>query len=158
MPADTENNAPMTYGLPGQITRSSGDLLIEPKLVADPAPESYGHAVSMTSDGKVTRVSASAATVIYGFMVGAFPRMSLVPVAGKTDNVARRGYMAVSVGAGEPSPEAPVYVRIQNPAEGKPIGGAEAVPDGTNTVLVQNAKFKSEMDANGSAEIYFLLA
>ncbi len=154
MPEDTENPEKMTFGYAGQITRS-GDLLIEPKMLADPAPESYGHAVSLMSDGKATQVSASAATVIYGFMVGAYPRMSLAPVAGKTDNVMRRGYMAVSVGVGEPTPEAPVYVRIQNPAEGKPVGGAEAVPDDANTILVQNAKFKSEMDANGLAEIYF---
>lgn len=154
MSVDTERKEPMNFGLAGQITRS-GDLVVEPKMIADPAPESYGHAVSMGTDGKATRVSPAAAIIVYGFMAGAYPRMSVTPVSGKTDNVMIRGYMAVPVGAGDPYPTAPVFVRTQNPTEGKPVGGVEAVADGNNSVLVQNARFTTEMDANGLAEIVF---
>lgn len=149
-----ENHQPLTFGLAGQTTRS-GDLVIEPKMVADPAPGGYGLAVSLTADGKVTHVSASSAIMIYGFMAGSYPRENVNPVSGKTDNVMRRGYMAVPVGAGDPTPGAPVFIRVQNPSEGKPIGGPEAVADGVDTIEAENAMFESTLDADGMAEISF---
>lgn len=151
-----EGHEPMTYGLPGQVTRS-GDTVIEPKTVGEVPPDSYGHAVSLTDKGQIVKVSATCPVLIYAFLAGAYPRLNVDPESKRTDNAMRRGYMAVPVQKGDPYPGCPVHVRVAAETDILRIGGVEAEADGANTVEVKGVNFTSVLDANNLAEIYALI-
>lgn len=77
---------------------------------------------------------------------------------GEAIPVMKRGCVNVICQSGTPAPGGAVYVRTKKNAA-KPmavIGGFEAVADGENSVVLANAKWRGEADANGVAELRIL--
>lgn len=70
-------------------------------------------------------------------------------------SVFQRGSIAVVCKAGTPVVGGKVYVRIEADT-GKAIGDLEAVADGANNVLLTNAQWGGEKDANGVCELVLL--
>jgi hypothetical protein len=78
---------------------------------------------------------------------------------GQPCDVIERGSVTVVCNVGNPTAGGPVYVRIAANA-GIPtgvVGGFEAAADGTNTVQITNAKWKTgKKDANNVTELTIL--
>ena len=153
----------MGHGVAGDISRQS-QADIEPHVLgATPFP-GYGLFVKIVSGKAVPEGAGDAAGAKYGLLVRPYPTQganasdplatAVPPLSGMAD-VIRRGYMLVKSNAGVPAHGGAVYIRVANPVGGKPIGGIEAVADGANTILVNNAIFMGAADANGIAEIAF---
>ncbi len=152
----------MPAGIPGALSRPD-EATVEAQIMDSAAPATgFGQAVRLNNGKVAALVSSSTATDVYGFVVRTFPSISGLPGSAFADGapnpaepvpVLVRGYMGVSCNAGTPAKGGQVYVRVQNPATGKPVGGVEAVADGANTVTVTNCIFTGPMDSNNLTEI-----
>ncbi len=155
----------MPFPSPGTVARPNVQT-IEPQIQSATAPVLlFGVPVKMVS-GKATNIAASdTASVVYGFSVRTWPGMDFTfapafgntapPGAGFPIDILRRGYIMVQVNAGTPAPQGAVYMRVATPSAGKPIGGIEAVADGSNTVVIAGATFQTAVDENSVAEIAY---
>lgn len=154
----------MPAGIPGEVTRPSSST-IETQLLNSALPfPAYGQFGKLASGKFVPVTTGDAAGADYGLLVRPFPitganasdplGTSVPPTSGAAD-VLRRGYANVKVNAGTASAGGAVYIRVAGAAAGKPIGGIEAVADGTNTILVSKATFMNAADASGNAEIAY---
>ncbi|CAM2295282.1 Putative bacteriophage protein [Ralstonia mannitolilytica] len=154
----------MPSGIPGDVSRPS-QATIEPGIFDSSFPfASYGIPAKKVN-GKIRPVaSGDAATVIIGLLVRPFPtRSSQDPLGTSTPpttgvgDLMRRGYMTVQCNAGTPADGGTVYVRVAAASGAKVIGGIEAAADGTNTVVMAGAVFRSAGDASGNVEIEYNL-
>lgn len=152
-------------GIPGDVSRDKHGATIE-SLPVDTTnyPTVFGVPVKIASGKVRTIATGDAATVIYGILVRTFPDgasldglgTSTPPTKGLV-NVLKRGYVNVKVNAGTASLGSAVYVRVDTPASGKPVGGIEAAADSSNTVVMAGAYFTGAADSNGLCEIAFNL-
>jgi hypothetical protein len=152
----------MPSGIAGDVTRQSQST-IEPAHLGAVPFDGFGLFAKVVSGGKVEPLGAGdTAAQAYGLLVRSFPTTSsndplgtsTPPTKGVVD-VLRRGYMTVKNNAGAAALAGQVYVRVANPATGKPIGGIEAVADGANTIAIDGAIFMHPADAAGNVEIAF---
>lgn len=78
---------------------------------------------------------------------------------GQPCDVLERGSVTVNCNHGTPTARGQVYVRVifNNAYPNAPVGGFEAVSDGTNTIQITNAQWKTgNLDSNGVAELTIL--
>lgn len=148
----------MPYGYLGALSRGEGQATIEPAALNanNPFPE-FG-LPGKIEDGKFVPLAEGDA-VVYGFLLRPYPTQGheLTNLIGPTNTIGdaiRRGYFIVKNRAGSPAKNGQVYVRVAAPANGKIIGGIEAVADGENTIPIP-ATFMGAADSDGSVEIAF---
>lgn len=152
----------MPAGIPGDVTRPSNSTIEPAVLDSSKKFPDYGIAGKIVAEKFVPIEAGDDAGAIYGMLVRPYPTtpsqdglgVSTPPQAGIAD-VLRRGYMSVLLRAGTSAKGKAVYVRVSNPGTGKPIGGIEALADGTNTVAIANAQFMGAADASGNVEISY---
>lgn len=152
----------MPSGIAGDISRKSQSTAEPSILGATPFP-SFGvfaklvNGVAVPLDG-----TDSNDAKVYGLLVRQYPTnasndglgTSTPPTTGICD-IMRSGYMTVQLNAGVAVKGGAVYVRIDTPTTGKPVGGIEAVADGAHTILITKATFMDAGDASGNVEIAY---
>lgn len=136
----------MPSGIPGQVTRPDSFPTIEQQILDQTSPPtSFGVAVKMVA-GKIQPINSAADTVnsIYGVLVRPFPTSGngtdglgvATPNKAFPADILKKGYINVlcnNFGGNAPSANSNVYVRTQNAAAGKPLGGFEAALDAAAT-------------------------
>lgn len=150
----------MPSGVPGDVTRK-GVSIIEPVPLNQSLPfPGFGLPGKIVAGKFVPLVAADTADVIDGFLVRPYPTQTVnadgsgMPRSPVGDRL-ELGYINVKNNAGTPAKNGVVYTRIATPASGKPIGGIEAVADGSNTVVIPRCVFMDAGDANGNVEIRY---
>ncbi|HFF2644339.1 hypothetical protein JRZ80_11070 [Acinetobacter nosocomialis] len=148
----------MPSGIPGDISRKAHSTVEAHILKGNFG--AFGIFGKLTAEGIVPLEAAD--TDVYGLIVRSYPTQSAlngigaaVPQSGIVNDIMRRGYMTVKCNAGTAKKAGKVYVRVATGTELKPIGGIEAVADGTNTIEIKNAMFMHDADAQGNVEIYY---
>lgn len=152
----------MPSGIPGDVSRKL-ESTVESQLFDSAHPFSAYGLFGKLANGKFIPMGAGdTADSVYGLLVRPYPTHSsqeplgvATPPTSGVANVMRRGYMSVKNNAGNPTNGSQVYVRVANAASGKPLGGIEAVADGTNTIAIKGCIFTNAGDANGQIEIAF---
>ncbi|MFL9476104.1 hypothetical protein ACKER9_09980 [Acinetobacter baumannii] len=152
----------MPSGIHGDVSRKSQST-IESHPVGSQFPAFGLFGKIDTATGKfVLLAGADTAASIYGLLVRAYPTQSAQNELGKAtpqpngiQDVLRRGYMTVKCNAGTAKKAGTVYVRIAAGTEAKPVGGIEAAADGANSIILPNAFFMHDADAQGNVEISF---
>ena len=157
-------NTEMPAGFNGQVARTSF-AVIESKFVKSSAPvASYGCACRLDGDTVAALTGSTTAAQVYGFVVrpqvtalAQYPNAGFddfeAPDVGQPQGILVKGYLNVKVNNGVAAAGGDVYVRVAAGAADKPIGGVEAVADGSNTVKLANAMFVGTADEYGVAEI-----
>lgn len=148
----------MPSGIPGDVSRKSHST-IEAHILGGQLP-AFGVFGQFNVQGQIVALDANTKTP-YGLLVRAYPTQSatnalgaaLPPSQGISD-VLVRGYMTVKNNAGTAKKGQPVYTRIANATDLKPLGGIEAIAVDGETIEVK-AIFMCEADANGNVEIAF---
>jgi hypothetical protein len=154
----------MNIGYPGSFSRN-GDCIIVPRGVksTDVVNIAFGDPVVLNTDNTYSKFVATGTA-------GTFAGVGIREVkqtadyynpAGKYNpgdsaDVIVRGAVCVVCNVGTPTAWGNVYVRtaLNASVPAGVIGGFEAVADGTNTVLLTNAKFNTgNIDANKVVEI-----
>ena len=152
----------MPSGIPGMVSRQENQT-VEP-VPYDPARPftAFGEFGKVVGGKFAPIATGDTADAIYGMAIKAYPSQAsqepigvAVPPRNGVANVLRRGYVTVLLRAGTAALNSPVYVRVDNPTAGKPIGGIEAVADGANTIQVGRCTFMSGADAAGNVEISY---
>ena len=156
----------MPAGFAGDLQRAEVATIETQQINTSAPPTVYGVAVKLVS-GTIQPInnSADTAALVYGINLRPYPIQgngtdplgtSTPPVSGVTD-ILKRGYVNVSLGGTTAAAKGGlVYVRVANPASGKPLGGFEAASDTTNTVVLPaNTYFTGPADAYGICEIAF---
>jgi hypothetical protein len=130
----------MPAGIPGDVSRDHAQATIEAGLMdADTPFPAYGLPAKLSSGKYVPLGAGSDADDLVGFLVRPYPTgatssdglgTSTPPQDGSIGNIMKRGYMAVKLNGGATVAKGdPVYVRVANSSEGKPVGGIEGAPD-----------------------------
>lgn len=154
------------YGYPGTISRL-GDEISRTRPLKDGADDIYfGDPVVINADGTVQKfgtsnTAAQFAGVAMRRIKGATQYLAqsrAFYTAQEPTDVLERGGITVNCNVGTPTIGGAVYIRIANNASipAGVVGGFEAAADGTNTVLLTNAKWATLKDANGVAELTIL--
>lgn len=148
----------MASGVPGDVSRKSHST-IEAHIVKGKF-SAFGIFGKLTSDGFAPLEAGDTET--HGLIVRSFPTQSelngagaAMPQVGIMHDVLRRGYMTVRCTAGTAKKAGKVYVRVGAGIDLKPIGGIEAIADGSNTIELKNAMFMHDADAQGNVEISY---
>lgn len=148
----------MPSGIPGDISRKAHST-VEAHIVKS-AFSGFGLFGKLTAAGFVPLEAAD--TDVYGLIVRSYPTQSAVngmglavPQVNIVHDVMRRGYMTVKCNAGTAKKAGKVFVRVAAGTDLKPIGGIEAVADGTNTIELKNALFMHDADAQNNVEISY---
>lgn len=161
----------MPSGIPGAYNRTE-HLTVEAGLpLVGSMPNGYGLPLAVDAPtGRYRAVQGTdTPTSIVGMLVRPYPNGSLGTTSDGLGNIVnfgtyagvinvmRRGYMTVLVGGtAAAAKNGTVYVRIAQPAVGKPMGGLEAAADGANTVaLPPDTYWMGPADAQGNGEIAF---
>lgn len=146
----------MPSGIPGDVSRKSQSTIEAHHLGAQFA--SCGLFGIIDANGSFVPPTADT-TKPYGLLVRAYPFQSQVtslgssaPTSGTINDVLVRGYMTVLNNAGVAKKGAPVYVRVTNASDAKPLGGIEAIATANETIAV-DAHFMC--DADGNVEIAY---
>lgn len=156
----------MPHGYAGSYSRQP-DTIIDTHPMTGSTAIPFGQAVvpSATS-GAVTAVGGS--TVADDFLGVAVAQVKSATdyanqnvgtyVAGDAVSVIKRGCVNVKCQNGTPAYDGDVYLRIVANASypNAVVGGFEASADSTNSVKLENAKWKGTADANGIAEMRIL--
>jgi hypothetical protein len=168
--AKTRDNAfvsRMPAGIAGTLSRSAAQSTVDtvnitPAGSAGAFP-AYGLGGLIDAVTGNFRIPAAGDAAITGVLVRPFPTnnsqdglgVSTPPAKGLVDRLLR-GYISVLLsGPTQPVKDGPVFIRIQNPAAGKFVGGFEAAADGGNTIPVAGARFSGPPDASGVTELLF---
>jgi hypothetical protein len=157
----------LNLGYAGSISRDQ-DNIVTPRIVkSDSADILFGEPVVLNSDNTYSRFGATGTAAT-------FAGIAIREVKQATDyyaaagsykanevcDVLTRGSITVKCNAGAPTAGGKVYVRIVANSTAAPngvIGQFEAAADGTNTVEITNARWKTgKVDANGIAELTIL--
>ena len=132
----------MPSGIAGDVSRGSQST-IEAAMLGAMAFAAFGVFAKVVA-GKIEPLGAGdTADMAYGLLVRSYPAtsggdamgVSTPPTKGVAD-VLRRGYITVKNNAGVTALGRPVFVRVASPTADKPIGGIEAVADGTKTIAI----------------------
>lgn len=150
----------MPSGIPGDVSRKSQSTIESHHVGGQFAAFGLFGKLSLTNGDFVPLEAGD--TKVYGLLVRAYPTQSAqnelgkaVPVASGVQDALVRGYMTVRCNAGTAKKAGKVYVRVAASTPAKPIGGIEAVADGTNSIEVTKAMFMHDADAQGNVEIAF---
>lgn len=153
----------MPAGVEGALSRPD-EATVETQVydAAGLTPTGFGLAVVLSGGKMAAPTAATTGAEVYGFNCRVWPSISGTlgqdfadgaPNPKESAPILVRGYMSVRCGAGTPAKGGQVYVRVQNPLDGRPVGGVEAAADGANTVAVPSCIFMGGMDANNLTEI-----
>jgi hypothetical protein len=154
---------------PGEINRAHPFWVEANKAMPSNPPTLTGQAVLVDrASGGVRPFGAgdTAATVMWGITVRAYPTQSSIPVGAygaqplggaalptvQVFDVLRQGYIGVAVN-GAPAKGDPVFIWIAATAAPHTQGGFEAVAGGANTVQIAGASYAGGPDANGLCEL-----
>lgn len=156
----------MGFGFPGQTARQPQDIVRNHPVAAGAENIYFGDPVVINADGTARKfgdadTAAKFAGVAARRIKQAFhyPDQSFGYYMEKEPcDVILRGNVSVKVNAGSPTVGSPVYIRTAENASfpAGVIGGFEAAADGTNTILLTNAKWATTADSNGVAELAIL--
>jgi hypothetical protein len=152
------------YGFAGSYARQP-DMIIATRPNADTTPITIGRPVMNAANG-VTNITTGFTAAAFAGIAGRevksaldFTAQSLGVGGVYSPNepvpVFQRGSISVICSVGTPALGGAVYVRVVA-ATGKNIGDIEATADSTNNVLIPNAQWGSDADANGVAELVLL--
>lgn len=104
--------------------------------------------------------SSDTADTVYGLIVRSYPTTSATNDLGQA--VPPRHYWCAGTWLHDSEMQCwyneergAVYVRIGAAATGKPIGGIEAVADGTPNTIAVKGRFMHDADASGNVEIAY---
>jgi hypothetical protein len=133
----------MPSGIPGQVTRPDSFPTIEQQILDQTSPPlGFGLAVKMVT-GKIQPINSSAdvANSVYGVLVRPYPTSGNgtdglgvgVPNNAFPADVLKKGYINVVCNGTAPVKNGNVFIRTQNAAAGKPVGGFEAALDAAST-------------------------
>lgn len=163
----------LNLGYPGTVSRSI-DTIITPRAVKSVVENEvetepsilFGEPVIINSDNTYSRFGANGTAATFaGIAVREVKQAtdyfaacgSYLP--GEVMDVVERGSVVVKCNAGTPTASGKVYVRVATNATipNGVIGQFEAAADGTNTVEITNARWKTgKIDANKVAELTIL--
>jgi hypothetical protein len=131
-------------GWPGFVSRRE-NLAAEPRRIGDGnVPAAYGIAVAVVIDsGDVRELEAGSGTEdVYGFLIAPeFSTYTPKPEGGTMGDVLRQGYMTVAVASGDVKANGRVYVRVNNPSDGHPLGEILAENIAGETIAAPGARF-----------------
>ena len=151
----------MPSGVPGDVSRKSQSTIESHPIGAQFAAFGLFGKISTTGQFVPLEDTDEAANV-YGLFVRAYPTQSsqnelgkAVPQPNGIQDVLRRGYMTVKCNAGNAKKGGTVYVRVAAGTTAKPVGGIEAAADDVNSIVLPNAFFMHDADAQGNVEISF---
>jgi len=154
----------MSIGYPGSFSRN-GDCIIVPRGIksTDTVGVSFGDPVVLNTDNTYSKFgAANTAAQFAGVGIREVKQTAdYYNPAGKYNpgdsaDVIVRGAVCVVCNVGTPTAWGDVYVRtvLNGTIPAGVVGGFEATADGTNSILLTNAKFNTgNMDANKVVEI-----
>lgn len=152
----------MPSGIPGDVSRKSQSTIESHPVGGQFSAFGLFGKISKVNGKFIPLEAADTAADIYGLLVRAYPTQSAQNELGKAtplpngiQDQLRRGYMTVKCHAGTAKKAGTVYVRIAASTEAKPVGGVEAAADGANSIILPNAYFMHDADAQGNVEISF---
>lgn len=157
----------LNLGYAGNISRDI-DNIVTPRVVnSGSADIAFGEPVILGTDNTYSRFgSTGTAATFAGIAVREVKQASDYYAAAGTYkanevcDVLERGSITVKCNAGTPTAGGKVYVRIVANAGVAPngvVGQFEAAADGTNTIEITNARWKTgKIDNNGIAELTIL--
>jgi len=154
------------YGYPGTIARLGDEITRTRPLKAGTDDIYFGDPVIVNTDGTTQKFGAANT-------VDQFAGVAVRRIKGATQyltqnrafytdqepvDVLERGGVTVNVNVGTPTIGGAVYIRIaaNEAIPAGVVGGFEAAADGTNTILLTNAKWATLKDANNVAEVTIL--
>jgi hypothetical protein len=154
----------LNLGYAGSISRSA-DAIIDNRVVkpTDTANINFGDPVVLNSDNTYSAFGATGTAVAFaGIAVREVKQATDYFAAqgfyapGQPCDVASRGTLTVKCNVGTPTAGSAVYIRttanVAIPTG--VVGGFESAADGTNTILIPNAKWTTgKLDANKVAEV-----
>lgn len=154
------------FGYPGTISRLGDEISRTRPLKAGADDIYFGDPVIINADGTTQKFGASDTAATFAGVAmrrikGAaqYLAQSRACYTGQEPvDILERGGVTVNVNVGTPTIGGAVYIRIVANA-GIPagvVGGFEAAADGTNTILITNAKWATIKDANSVAELTIL--
>ena len=168
MPGTTIGKS-FNHGFAGSYARQP-DMLIQARPNVGASPIIFGRPVMQAVNGAGV---AGVANITEGFKAGDFAGIAGREVKTALNyadqglgaggvyspnepvSVFQRGSISVVCSVGAPALGGKVYVRVAVSA-GKAIGDFEAVADGENSILISNAQWGGNADANGVAELVLL--
>lgn len=159
----------LNYGFPGNVARSA-DTIITNRVVrpTDTVNINFGDPVVLNSDNTYSKFGATNTAADFAGVAIREVKQSTDYLLSNTGgyyapgqpcDVIERGAVTVTCNVGTPTAGGPVYIRIAaNPSiPTGVVGGFEAAADGTNTIQLTNAQWKTgKMDANNTAELQIL--
>jgi hypothetical protein len=158
----------MLSGFPGTLANIPGNVVCSYAVNSGSAAVNWGGPVIFNSAGDFSVNVADSTLTISNFAGIAVRQVELITnflspnttatyPAGKIIPVLTRGRVSVTCQLGTPSPFNGVYVRVatNSALPGMVIGGfeAESATDGSNTVLITNARWCGVKDANGTVTV-----
>lgn len=163
----------LNLGYPGTVSRSI-DTIITPRVVKSVVTDGsetepsilFGEPVVLNSDNTYSRFGANGTAATFaGIAIREVKQAtdyysaagSYIP--GEVMDVIERGSVTVLCNVGTPTSGGKVYVRVATNATipNGVIGQFEAAADGTNTVEITNARWKTgKLDSNKVAELTIL--
>lgn len=157
----------MNYGYAGNYARTPDDVVMSRQLKDDSEVVPFGTAVAVNADNTYSAVAEGFTADKFGGIALRVVKQAIsyednnetVYKAGEMMSALQRGNVTVVCKHGTPAAGGAVYVRVKANASITDtfVGGIEAMADGTNTVLLPNAKFVTGcIDANGVTEISLL--
>jgi hypothetical protein len=157
----------MNYGFPGTVAESPENVIKSFVVNSNSGNITFGTAAIFNADFSVTAAGSTATMSNFaGIAVRQIqtntasflsPNTGGVYVAGTMAEIMKRGTVAVNCQLGTPTALNGVYLRIATNSSlpTMVVGGfeAESAADGSNTILLTNARWCSGKDANGTATI-----
>jgi hypothetical protein len=155
----------LNLGYPGSVSRSA-DAIIDNRVVrpTDTANIPFGSPAVLNADNTYSAFGAGSTAALFagiavrnvkqGTVYGTNVQGFYAPA--DACDVLGRGSVTVTCSVGTPTAGGPVYIRtVLNGAIPLGIvGGYEVAADGTNSVLITNAKWTTgKLDANRTAEV-----
>lgn len=160
----------MNYGYPGSVSRGADAIIANrPVKSTDANAITFGAAVILNADNTYSLFGAGGTFAAFaGVAVREVKQSTSFVMTGQGQaqynpgdpcDVLERGSVTVTCNVGAPTAGGPVYLRtVANGAiPAGLVGGFEAAADGTNTVQVTSAQWKTgKIDANLTAELTLL--
>jgi hypothetical protein len=127
----------MPVGFPGRISRSDSLTVESAPVSASNPPTAFGSPVKLVGGAMQAIAANDAASLVWGFLVSAFPTqstsnalgVSTPPALGVLD-VMRRGFMVVALARGTAVKNGQVFMRTGTGGLGGTVGQIEAALDG----------------------------
>lgn len=154
------------YGFAGQTARMPDEIVRTRPVAESSETIKFGDPVVISTDGAAKRFDSSSTAESFAGVAArrvktaiSYPNQGLGQYDhGDTCDILERGSVTVYCAIGDPKPTGAVYVRTALNASfpNAFVGGFEAAADGSNTVLLTNAKWGTTKDANNIAELVIL--